>query len=209
MKTKNYIIVMGDIINSGKLPQPITQNKFLTHIKEVNASFKNEICSPLTITLGDEFQGVVATVANAVKLVLAIEEKLLINNFPYQLRYVINQGKIDTPINTTIAYGMVGEGLTEARKMLEIAKQNKTKYSFGGIKNSEQLKYIFEIFEMFYSNWEKKKEGKLISQFLLQIDYKQIALKMKKTPSLIWKRKKSLHINPYIALKKIADECTS
>ena len=61
----------------------------------------------MTITLGDEFQGVIDSTENAIKVIFEIEEEIINNNQDLKLRYVINKGKIDTPINKNIAYEML------------------------------------------------------------------------------------------------------
>jgi hypothetical protein len=119
MKNKEHIVLMADIIDSRKNDQNELMLKFRNVTEEINKSHKKGILSPMTITLGDEFQGVVKNISAAINLILELEEKLMLNNAGFKLRYVLYEGKIDTPINDKIAYGMLGEGLTKAREALQ------------------------------------------------------------------------------------------
>jgi hypothetical protein len=196
---------MADMINSQKMPQPVTQIEFQHIVAEMNNSFKNDISSPLTITLGDEFQCVMKDIKSAAKVVIAIEEYLIFRDSAINLRYVITEGEIDTKINKKIAYGMVGEGLTKARKTLQAIKKMKERFyvlADGNDKDFKVYQSLFVLAEMFYKMW-KRDEGVLIEWLLKENDYKRVALHLKKTPSLIWKRKKSLEIVAYQSLKQL------
>ncbi len=204
------IILMADMISSGKQEQPLTQNLFKTHIEIINNRFEKLIKSPLTITLGDEFQGIINNASDAVKIIVALEEQLLFENFPYNLRYLINEGEIDTEINKEIAYGMVGDGLTETRKILNASKKTKLKYLCFLNKQKDFRFYqgFFETFSSFINIWSKKKYGDLLELF---IDPKHseknkdsyIANWFEIDPSTVWKKRKSLNINAYLGLKKM------
>jgi hypothetical protein len=204
VKKEKYIILMADMINSQKMPQPVTQNEFQHIVAKMNEIFKKDILSPLTITLGDEFQCVLKDIKSATKIVLAIEEYCIFRNSKIFLRYVITEGEIDTKINRKIAHGMVGEGFAIARKSLQVLKKLKKRFwvlSDEG-NNFKVYQELFVLLDMFYKKW-KRDEGELIEWLLKEKDYKRIASHMRKTPSLIWKRKKSLEIEAYQSLKKL------
>ncbi len=204
MKSKKYIILMADMIGSQKMPQPVTQNEFQYIVAEMNETYKKEILSPLTITLGDEFQCVMKDIKSATKVILAIEEYCIFRNSKIFLRYVVTEGEIDTKINRKIAHGMVGEGLTNARKSLQVLKKIKYRFLVLSDEGNKFKVYqaLFVLLEMFYKKWKRDK-GVLIEWLLKEKDYKIIAAYMQKTPSLIWKRKKSLEIDAYQSLKNL------
>lgn len=60
---------------------------------------------------------------SAVSIIISMEEQLIDQGNPFQLRYVLNQGEITTEINQKIAYEMLGSGLTEAREQLDTYKK--------------------------------------------------------------------------------------
>ena len=68
--------------------------------------------------MGDEFQAIPKTMEIGIKIIFEIEESIVKQKFNFQLRYILNFGKIDTKINTQIAYEMPGAGRTVARNEL-------------------------------------------------------------------------------------------
>ncbi|MCP9756802.1 hypothetical protein EGI26_16680 [Lacihabitans sp. CCS-44] len=202
---KNYWIIMADIIQSSDYEGFVLQDKFKEAVKYVNEKFKKKLSSPLTITLGDEFQGVSNSLKNSILVILCFEEFIIKNNANFALRYVINYGKIDTPINAEIAYGMLGEGLSNARRMLESLK--KTDYRFEietkSKSKSKALNDAFWVMQNIQTKWNSKEDKDLAAMFIQYHDYKIIATKTGVTRSQIWKKEKSLNISSYFAIKNV------
>jgi len=205
MKNKEYIVLMADIIDSRNANQNDLMFKFKELTAEVNRTHKKDILSPMTITLGDEFQGLLKNISAAINLILELEEKLMMNNAGFKLRYVLYEGKIDTPINTEIAYGMLGEALTKAREALENTKSTNNRFYFNLKKQhaAEALNNSISIFQNITDDWKLDTDQELISSFLTWKDYKIVAAKLGKTRSQIWKRHKNLKIEPYFAIKQV------
>jgi hypothetical protein len=198
-------ILMADVISSGKKDQKKLMVDFKDLVEDVNESYKNDILSPLTITLGDEFQGVIKNLVTSANIILSLEENIIHKKLNFKLRYVLHQGEIETPINTDIAYEMLGQGLTEARLKLNNLKTDKSKFVIS-IENKLKeniLNNAFKIFEGISQKWDLKKDYELVSHFIQFCDYKIIAEKLHKTRSQIWKREKTLNIESYKATKNI------
>src|SRR5690606_22735322 len=104
-------ILMGDIVGSSERPGAPLMAAFQKIIAAANETFAQKILSPLTITLGDEFQGVVGDLHSVVCMVFYIDRELIDLKDPFRIRYSLNYGVIDTPINTKSAHQMLGEGL--------------------------------------------------------------------------------------------------
>ena len=66
---KNYIL-MCDIIESRKLDQILVINHFKKCTKYINQKYSNSLLSPLTITLCDEFQGIVKKLDDTIKILV-------------------------------------------------------------------------------------------------------------------------------------------
>lgn len=196
---------MCDIIGSRNLDQILTLEHFKKCTNYINKKYSNSLLSPLTITLGDEFQGVVQNLNDTIEIVIDLEEFIIENNFKFKLRYVVNYGKIQTEINNKIAYEMLGEGLTNARNMINEMKNSSNRFTF--IIDSKEKGVIinntFIILQNIIENWKISKDYELISNFFKFKDYKIIAEKMNKERSLIWKREKSLNLSSYNASKAI------
>ncbi len=199
------IILMADIQDSGSKNSINSMNFFRQIVDHSNSIFKKNIESPLTITLGDEFQGVVKSVPNAIEIIYFIEEFIVKNNIDFKLRYVINQGQIDTEINPIRSYEMLGQGLTDARNYLNDLKKTKSRFF---IKLDSEPKYhllneSFVVFQNIVDGWNIKKDYQLLTQFIDLEDYKKVALAINKDKSQIWKRNKNLNIDSYFAIKRV------
>lgn len=201
---------MCDIVGSRKLDQALTIEHFKKCTNFINKKYSNSLLSPLTITLGDEFQGIVQNLNDTIQILIDLEEFIIENNYNIKLRYVVNYGKIDTAINKKIAYEMLGEGLTNARLIINKMKTSSLRFNFK-IDNLEKESIInnsFVIFQSIVDGWKIDKNYELITNFLKYKDYKIVAEKMNKERSLMWKREKSLNLNSYNSVKEILEKIT-
>ena len=203
---KHYIL-MADIIDSSTNNQKMLMHDFKLLVQEVNVNFKRCIISPLTITLGDEFQCILKDLKTTINIIIFIEEYKVAKQLEFNLRYVLNQGLIETPINNNIAYEMLGKGLTDARNILENAKSENSRFSVS-IDNKLQnqlLTNTFVLLENIIDNWNVEKDYEILSNFITYKDYKIVAKNIGKTRSQVWKREKTLNIKGYNATKNILE----
>jgi len=202
---KDYFILMADIVDSRRSDQNKLMNSFKKVIIETNHENKKLMLSPLTITLGDEFQGIVNSAKAAAKLMFFIEEKIIHLNAGFKLRFVLVEGAIDTPINNTIAYEMLGDGLTQAREALTVHKNSNVRYYFNlrNAPKSEALVNSMFLYQSIVDDWKVSKDYDLITNFIKLRDYKLVAEQLGKTRSQIWKREKSLKIEEYFSIKSV------
>lgn len=200
----NYPILMADIINSGKKDSRLLMSQLKDIVGSTNK--KGKLVSPLTITLGDEFQGITGSVADGIKTILEIEELIITNQFDLKLRYVLNYGKIDTKINTKTAYEMLGQGLTEARKNLNELKNEDGRFLIllgDKMKDlADLINQTFIIYQSFVDSW-KTNDYPIVAEFLKTNDYKVVAEKVKLDRSSAWRRRKSLKMQEYETIKNI------
>lgn len=201
---KQYIL-MADVVASGKKDQKQLMKDFKKLITEINESYANDILSPLTITLGDEFQCVLKDLAVSIQIILHLEEAIIHQKMNFQLRYILNQGNIETPINKAIAYEMLGSGLTEARQKLTDAKQHKQRFliTIDNKFQQEILTDAFKIAENIIDKWDLEKDYEVVSNFIKFKDYKIVSEAVNKTRSQLWKREKTLNIESYNSVKNI------
>lgn len=205
MRKKDFIIVMADIVDSRNMQQNKLMKSFKKITDEINYEKKDILLSPITITLGDEFQCVVKNVEAGIELMLAIDEKKLYEMADFKLRYVLVEGGIETPINHEIAYGMLGEGLTIAREKLIEYKNAYHRYSIqlNNVSKSEALANSLIVYQNIIDTWKMEKDYHLIARFLQLKDYKLVADELGKTRSQIWKREKSLNLEAYFSIKQV------
>ena len=69
MEARTYAVVMGDLVASeAATSRRALHRVFNAAIDDVNAAQRATLVSPLTITLGDEFQGLADTLADAIRI---------------------------------------------------------------------------------------------------------------------------------------------
>ncbi len=204
MKKQWHYILMADIINSRNMKQAGLMVSFKELVAQANKERGDQLLSPLTITLGDEFQGVLPSLSAALGLIFFIEECIIASGRPFTLRYVLEEGIIDTPINPKRAYEMLGSGLTLAREALTALKEEKNRFDIRleDKKKQAAINNSFVALQGITDEW-KQKDYYILAAFLQQPDYKKVAADLKKERSLMWKRERSLKLKQYTALKKV------
>ena len=201
-KQHSYPIFMGDVVNSSDYDGEVLSKGLKELVESTNKKFSKDILSPLTITLGDEFQGILSSVSSGIDLLFHLEEELLRTEPDFKLHYVLLLGEIETEINPDIAYEMMGKGLTEARKMLSSKKRNRKRFRFKlqNKEQTEQLSKIFEVLDTIILNW-KKEDYPLILDMINNDNNSEVGDLHDKNRDQIWKRRKTLMINEYNLLK--------
>lgn len=198
-----YWILMGDIVQSRRAPGNELAGQFSSLIEYLNGQFSAAILSPLTITLGDEFQGVVQDKKTGIAIILEAEKYIMANYEKLTIRFVLNYGEIETPINRAIAHGMLGSGLSATRELINHLKTIKERYWIGEEGHANEVaNQLFYLYDAQVSNW-KGADKKLAWQFLTLKDYKKVAAANGKHPSLMWKRERSLQIRAFETITQL------
>lgn len=202
-KNKHYIL-MADVKSSRLKKGNELMNSLKSVVNETSVEYKSSFVSPITITLGDEFQSIVKTLSEGIEIIFNMEEYRIHNQIDFELRYVIYQGEIDTTINTTVAHEMVGEGLTNARESLqELKKMNQNYYVY--LDNQTKSKYLNQLLFLYHSevsSW-RKKDYEVISYFLAGKNYRQIAKIINRDASSVWRKEKTLKMKEYFTIKEL------
>lgn len=112
-----HAVIMGDLVSS-ETTQSVKRlhTRFNKAIDTANVSRQRDIASPLTITLGDEFQGLTRSLTAALEIARILRLTLLAENI--DCRFVIGFASIETPVNRKTAWNMMGPGLAAAREKL-------------------------------------------------------------------------------------------
>jgi|SRR5688572_20578493 hypothetical protein len=123
-----YAVIMGDIVGSEHAASvKAMHNAFNRAVTSANKRHGADIASPLIITLGDEFQGLVLSLSKAWDVAASMRLRLLQDGV--SCRFVIGVAKPQTPINPKRAWNMMGPGLADARERLN-DKQATNAYRF-------------------------------------------------------------------------------
>ncbi|WP_245842030.1 MULTISPECIES: SatD family protein [Sphingomonas] len=128
MESRTYAVVMGDLVASeAATSRRALHRVFNAAIDDVNAAQRATLVSPLTITLGDEFQGLAETLADAIRIARRVRFALMAQDVA--CRVLVGEVAIDTPVNPDRAWNMMGDGLARARSMLD-RKRDTSLYLF-------------------------------------------------------------------------------
>ncbi|MCA6074609.1 SatD family protein [Fulvivirga sedimenti] len=200
----NYLIMMADIIGSSREEGAALMNAFSGIVEAANKKFESGILSPLTITLGDEFQGIISDVQTATEIIFFIDEQCLIADPVFRLRYVLHYGEIQTPVNTIESYGMLGPGLTRTRELLGEIKNGDLEIVVSGLSapNSKRLELAFRLYRAFYNDWHEK-DLSVASDFIKHQDYKILSSMYGKDPSTMWRKEKTLKMKDFYASREL------
>jgi len=110
-------VLMGDIIQSRSAGSARKVHRiFNAGIDGFNDRYADRLASPLTITLGDEFQGLLAGLAQGFELMHRLRLHFLEREL--HCRFVLGRVRLATALNRERAWNMMGEGLSEARQRL-------------------------------------------------------------------------------------------
>ena len=193
---------MADVKASSKEPAEALAAQLRMLTESINSTFAQNILSPLTITLGDEFQGVVTTKKAGLGMLLFAEEWILTQGYPFRLRYVLWNGPIDTAINPQIAHGMLGDGLTQARAHLAGLKRTDRLFLVGGQGDFERENKLLFLLQQHMAKWNPKHHA-LLTDFITLDNYRLVAQKNNKDIAQTWRRRKGLRIDEYRIIKEL------
>ena len=118
-----YAAIVGDIINSKKIPnRQEAQKELQSVLNEINSKYKEAITSKFTIVRGDDFQGLIKE--DFVHLVPEIIDRISFQ-FNYPLRFGTALGTIGSDLNPNQCIGMFGQVFLLAELAIDATKQKK------------------------------------------------------------------------------------
>src|SRR5690554_2898501 len=196
-----YYAIIGDIIKSKSIKNRLeTQEKLKFILNIINKDYKNDLAANFTITLGDEFQGLLRNS----KLLLEIINKIEAYMRPLKIRFGVGIGNILTEIDKEISIGTDGPAWWYAREMINDLKEKSKGIKllsnikiFGKIdkKVLDLINYSLSLCYSIKNNWTK--EQSLVTDYII-INYgltdhfvqKEIAEKLRISPVSINKKLK-------------------
>jgi len=198
------------LIFIGHIPHvsPEKSQEYLRILKTLTSSctqkYRTQLLSPYTITIDHEFLGIPSSIKTSIRSIFFLEETSVDWNIPFQLSYVVLHGEISSSISKKTSLRLMGEGINKARESLESKKRNSPRilFSLEHEKLSNQFNRLFMVLDSMISNWNPD-DYPLISDMIKNENNEEVAIKYRKNRSQIWKRRKTLKINEYIALKQV------
>lgn len=204
-----YTIIMGDVIGSSRRDPAQVAAALGDLVARANQACAQQILSPLTITLGDEFQGVAADLAAALQLVDHLNEHILRRALEVELRYVIHQGEIDTEINRETSYGMLGPGLTHARQLLtdKTGRRDRVQFALEDERSGRLLALVHRILDQMWDEPALRRSPAVFADLLYRgMTDSEAADEHGRNRSQIWKYRRNWKMDGYVAARKIITE---
>lgn len=184
---KQYCAIIGDINRSRSLAgRAGVQRKFAAAVDSINKEFKTSTASKFLVTLGDEFQGLLATPEQSYDLVRRFQDLMR----PVPFAFGVGIGTLSTPLRKDKALGMDGEAFHRARKALSEAKSRKRTvcYSF----NSESEVLVNALIALMDKQWFRlTKRQRRIAQLLKEQSPKEVAQRLRISTQAISKTRRS------------------
>ena len=162
---KQYLVLIGDIVHSRSVSdRNAAQRKFSSACAKLNIEAERlGLVSPLTITLGDEFQAVFKNSARLWECILRLEAAMA----PLEMRFAVGVGAISTSLKRDSALGMDGPAFYAARAGIEQLKKTGGRYRIAGLGQDEL--FINAVLELLGRNRMKWRASRvLILASLLQ-----------------------------------------
>ncbi|MGB5874912.1 MAG: SatD family protein [Bacteroidota bacterium] len=119
-----FCVIIGDMKKSRQLENRANaQLQFQSAIDAINSDFRSSIRSEFLITWGDEFQGVLESATDSLRLIRAFQRTIAAKVFipPVDFRFGVGVGPIQTEIKR-VARAMDGEAFHRAREALSRSK---------------------------------------------------------------------------------------
>lgn len=114
-----HLVLIGDLVGSRQVAgRAALQRRLKSAVQTVNRRRQPLLGSPMTITLGDEFQAVYRSVETVFADIFLLLHALA----PVRARFALAVGEIVTPLNKQQAIGMDGPAFHEARDVLTTLK---------------------------------------------------------------------------------------
>ncbi|MBF0777581.1 SatD family protein [Streptococcus cuniculi] len=208
----NYFAFIGDIVDSKKIDDRYQVQKTLEScLHQLNAKYSDVIISKMSITLGDEFQGLLTLDAPLFQIIDSINMAMK----PHQIRFGLGLGTILTNINPEQSIGADGPAYWYARKALQHIHQ-KNDYGntqiavdFEGVHNVEVINSLIASSEAIKSSWRASQE--ILLQKLLEndryhesFDQQALARTLELDSSALSKRLKTSHLKVYLRARNCA-----
>jgi hypothetical protein len=119
MTNENYLALIGDLRGSRQAAdREVLQERLEAALERVNRRCAAELTASLTVTLGDEFQGLIRRPGAAIELIGHLEAELA----GTPIRYGLGWGSLATRLREQ-AIGMDGPCFHRAREALEAARR--------------------------------------------------------------------------------------
>ena len=201
-----YLALIADVIDSKMVQERFDLQKQLEKtLQTMNELFGEFIASNFTLTLGDEFQGLLKVDAPVFQIIDTLRSELT----PTQLRFGIGLGEIVTDIDPLQSIGADGPAYWNARAAINLVHQKndygntQIYFSCGKEKQDFFVNALIASGEAIRSDWRGSQEEillDLLKRCVYSENFSQqdLAQSLEINPSALSKRLKSSSIRVYL-----------
>ena len=201
-----YLALIADVIDSKMVQERFDLQKQLEKtLQTMNELFGEFIASNFTLTLGDEFQGLLKVDAPVFQIIDTLRSELT----PTQLRFGIGLGEIVTDIDPLQSIGADGPAYWNARAAINLVHQKndygntQIYFSSGKEKQDFFVNALIASGEAIRSGWRGSQEEillDLLKRCVYSENFSQqdLAQSLEINPSALSKRLKSSSIRVYL-----------
>lgn len=201
-----YLALIADVIDSKIVQERFDLQKQLEiTLQKMNGLFADYLASCFTLTLGDEFQGLLKVEAPVFQIIDTLRSELK----PTQLRFGIGLGEIVTAIDPLQSIGADGPAYWNARAAINLVHQkndygNTQIYFSSGKENRDFfVNALIASGEAIRSGWRDSQEEILLnllkrSVYSESFSQQDLAQSLAINPSALSKRLKSSSIRVYL-----------
>lgn len=200
-----YLSIIGDLISSRTITdRGSAQTQFQATLDRVNDRFKDHLASVFTITLGDEFQGVLKPQAPVFQILDWVEAGL----HPHPCRFGIGLGVLLTPLRPELSIGADGPAFWHARNAINQVHEHddygQTRTRFVGCNENDaplinNLLAVSDSIKRGFTALQQETFFMLLHQDIYSdtFDQQKAAREMKITPEALYRRLKISGIKLY------------
>lgn len=149
-----YLVLIGDLRDSRSVrDRAALQRVFESSLVFLNEHFCDALVSPLTITLGDEFQAVFSDPTPVWEIVSVLQARL----HPVTARFGLGVGVISTPIHPDSALGMDGPAFYRARDAISRLKKDGGNFRVEGLEDAELINHSLALVSGLQESWHSNR----------------------------------------------------
>ena len=204
-----YYALIGDIIESRHLANRAQQQEALNQVLDnLNDRYQADLASRFSLTLGDEFQGLVKVGAPIFQMI----DELRLALPELNLRFGLGLGEILTSINPVLSLGADGPAYWRAREAIQQVHQQhhyETVHVYLVTGQEDQdtiLNHSLALSEFVRSSWIQSQKETFrtildLDYYQSRFDQKRVATALGLSSSAFAKRMKSSGIKLYLDVK--------
>ncbi|MBM6619559.1 SatD family protein [Bacillus suaedaesalsae] len=183
----NYCAIIGDIVGSKKLQnRQETQDHFKNVLNAANEKYDKYIASKFTVTLGDEFQGLLVHPSLSFEIIEFIKDRMN----PIELVFGIGIGKMETSFDKHTSIGSDGPAYWYARKMVDKAKLKEPSVCLFSNSPEDSLINSLLLYSEMCSRSRTDKQEEIVRLYKVYGSQKKVADKLNISQSAVSKHLK-------------------